>query len=192
MKALEHHGETRNGRKTPEYSVYREMLRRCYDPKRNSYSNYGGRGITVCRRWRRSFGAFLRDVGRRPSPQHTIDRIKNNRGYYPSNVHWATPQEQQRNTRHTRFVTFRGQRQSLVAWVEELGLDYEVVKQRLLLGWPARKALTAPTRLSPRLTEIQQAVLAEMYGKYNQYELADMFGVNQGTVSRILKRKETT
>ncbi len=71
------------------------MLARCYDPRTNGYNRYGGRGITVCERWRKNFRAFMNDMGPRPTPEHTLDRYPNNDGNYePGNVRWATWEEQ--------------------------------------------------------------------------------------------------
>lgn len=83
---------------TPEYACWRAIRQRCENPKNPRYQRYGGRGIKMCGRWQSSFDAFLSDVGYRPSPTHSIDRIDNDGHYEPGNVRWGTP-EQQRVTR---------------------------------------------------------------------------------------------
>jgi hypothetical protein len=81
------------------------MIQRCTNPRDPQWPNYGGRGITVCRRWRDSFIAFLADVGHRPAGRvggrsgFSLDRINNDGNYEPGNVRWATPQQQRRNQR---------------------------------------------------------------------------------------------
>jgi hypothetical protein len=83
---------------TPTYQCWIDMRRRCADPTRESYVNYGGRGIKVCERWKK-FGNFLADMGKKP-PDKTLDRFPNNDGdYEPGNCRWATPKEQRANQR---------------------------------------------------------------------------------------------
>jgi hypothetical protein len=98
------HGEVKliNGKRvaTPEYRSWQMMKNRCHNPKARDYAYYGGRGISVCQKWRDSFDAFLADVGRRPSPAHTLERRNTNRGYSPSNCYWATREAQSRNRRY--------------------------------------------------------------------------------------------
>lgn len=82
----------------PEYNVWVKMKARCNRPREISYPRYGGRGIRVCERWSSSFLAFYDDVGPRPSTSHSLDRIDNDGHYEPSNVRWATRQQQGANT----------------------------------------------------------------------------------------------
>ena len=82
-----------------EYICWQNMLRRCDNPKHESYKDYGGRGIRVCERWVRSYEDFLADMGRKPSRAHSIDRVDNDGNYEPGNCRWATRQEQRANQR---------------------------------------------------------------------------------------------
>jgi hypothetical protein len=93
------HGDARKRANTREYKTWSNMIARCENPNVDRYPIYGGRGIRVCEKWRESFGDFLSDMGRRPTPKHSIDRIDVNGNYEPGNCRWATNSEQQRNKR---------------------------------------------------------------------------------------------
>jgi hypothetical protein len=142
------HGETCDGRQTPEYMAWNNMRARCSNRRRSDYARYGGRGIRVCERWNGSFDAFLADMGRRPSFRHSIDRIDSNGDYCPENCRWATDVEQSRNRRSSRSVTIDGKSVPLIEACRSAGLPYKSVWYRLKSGWPAEAALKTPIGVS--------------------------------------------
>lgn len=87
--------------RTPEHRAWRKARDRCCNPSDRNYPDYGGRGLSMCQEWRDSFLAFYHHIGPRPSPDHSLDRIDNDRGYEPGNVRWATRAQQARNRRAT-------------------------------------------------------------------------------------------
>lgn len=104
----------------PEYTIWRQLKQRCSNPKDRAFKNYGGRGIHVCAKWRTSFTAFLADVGPRPDPKLTLDRINNDGNYEPGNVRWATRSQQMLNTRLSREDRVRlGQINAAKRWHPE-------------------------------------------------------------------------
>lgn len=92
------HGDTKNGTRTAEFVAWQSMKYRCSNPRMKTFKYYGGRGITVCERWN-LFENFLADMGRKPGPKYSLDRINNEGSYEPTNCRWATQSEQIRNRR---------------------------------------------------------------------------------------------
>lgn len=134
---------TKHGRSQSDvYGIWGTMIYRCTNPNAHGYENYGGRGIRVCDRWARSFEAFLEDMGPRPSPKHTIDRIDNYGHYEPGNVRWATKKEQSRNTRRNHVLEHFGRSMTIAEWAEETGLSFTTITSRLDRGWDVDRALS--------------------------------------------------
>lgn len=105
------------------YNSWHAMKLRCYNPRKDNYDQYGGRGIVVCDEWRRSFVAFARwGLANGWREGMTIDRIDPDGNYEPGNCRWATKTEQQRNRRNTRWLTIDGQRKTQTEWCEVLGV----------------------------------------------------------------------
>lgn len=126
---MKHNGARRGSHRLPEYNVWQNMKRRCLDPNNKSYPTYGGRGITVCKRWINDFAAFMRDMGPRPSPDHTLERVNNKRGYTPSNCVWATRKEQYVNRRTPRNAIIIGGI-PLKQYARKMGVPYETMYWR--------------------------------------------------------------
>lgn len=145
------HGEARSGKVTREYRIWLSMITRCTNPKRNNYHLYGGRGITVCERWRNSYEAFIADMGRAPSEKHTLDRSDNNKGYSPDNCSWETMSRQARNRRTTRMITYQGRTMAASDWADELGVPLGLITSRLSRGWSVEKTLTLPSIKAKRI-----------------------------------------
>lgn len=142
--STKHGCSSKGGKRTPEYTSWKSMRSRCLNPKDPAYNRYGGRGIKVHPQWINSFETFLSDMGEKPTPKHTLDRIKNNSDYTPENCRWATYSQQARNTRSNNLITFGGKTQCLKGWSEEVGLKPDTIWRRLKRGWTIEKSLTEP------------------------------------------------
>jgi hypothetical protein len=120
------------------------MKARCYRPTKKHFAKYGGRGVTVCDRWRDSFEMFLADMGQRPSAKHSLDRKDVNGNYEPSNCRWATKIEQANNTSRNKFIEFNGKTMTVSQWASSMGCAEQTLANRLKSGWPIEDALTRP------------------------------------------------
>lgn len=148
--------ETRSSRRvthgmtgTPEYNTWHLMKRRCYNKTDKHFSCYGGRGITVCERWLGKKGStnFFSDMGRKPSPNHSLDRIDNDSGYAPDNCRWATLIEQANNTRRNLSLEINGVKKTAHQWADQYGIAYSTFISRMgNKGWSPERALNTPVR----------------------------------------------
>lgn len=128
-------------KRSKTYDVWAAMIQRCTNSNNPNYPRYGGRGITVCDRWR-TFENFLADMGERPAGL-SIEREDNDGHYAPGNCRWATRAEQASNTRRNVKVTLQGQTKTVSEWCRDLGLNVSTVFKRISRsGWSPEKALT--------------------------------------------------
>lgn len=124
------HGDYR----TSEFAAWREIRYRCYTKTCRAYKHYGARGISVCDRWMESYSNFISDMGRKPSPLHSLDRIDNNGDYSPENCKWSTHKEQMNNTRTTKIVEFNGVTHPLSVWATMLNIKHKSLSEGLRRG----------------------------------------------------------
>ena len=134
------HGMSR----TTEYQSWVDIKRRCINPNNPCYSDYGGRGITICDRWKNSFENFLADMKLKPTPKHSIDRIDNDGDYCPENCRWSTDVEQNNNRRDNRFITIGCVTLTIAQWSKEMSFGKSVIQDRLKSGWSERDAVLIP------------------------------------------------
>lgn len=129
------------------YRIWNDMKVRCLYPSSPSYSNYGKRGISVCKEWSESFNVFKEwALNNGYDDNLTIERIDNNKNYEPSNCTWVPFERQSYNRRTSHFVTINGEKKCLAEWCKIYGIKYATVMERLSLGWDDISALTKTTR----------------------------------------------
>lgn len=149
--------ETHGLSHTRRYRILRGMVQRCYNPKGSSYENYGGRGITVCDEWREDFIVFYEwaeDNGY--SPALSIDRIDVNGNYEPSNCRWASPKEQNRNTRRNVFIEALGEIKTLGEWEEITGVRGGTIRKRYKDGKREEELFKPINKSQHKLTGIKR------------------------------------
>lgn len=174
--------------KHPLYNVHHGMLRRCYDESRKDYKHYGGRGISVCERWRDSDNGliqFIEDMYSTFEDGLELDRIDVNGDYSKENCRWATRRTQVINRRQfgtnfdTHYIEFNGKRLCISQWGEELGINPKVIVDRIgKLGWSIDRALSTPVR-------IKRIYIRDKLG--NEYSIDDVFKSPPNLYTRIKK-----
>ena len=129
---------------TPEYQTWAEMKHRCTAAGARDYQRWGARGIRFCERWEK-FENFILDMGPRPGPGYSLDRIDNYGPYAPENCRWATWKQQANNRSNTDLLTYDGRTMSLSAWAREIGLSQGALWRRIhKSGWSVRRAIGEP------------------------------------------------
>ena len=167
LSKRETHGHAKRGRWTPEFRAWHAMKCRCSNPKTTGYKNWGGRGIAVCERWsgRLCFPNFLEDVGLKPTPKHSLDRIDNDGNYscgkcrqcvesgWTSNVKWSTKLEQDNNRRGSCFLELDGVRMTRANWARKIGITPATLDGRLR-NWSLKRSLETPPMRQNRTFKI--------------------------------------
>lgn len=180
------HGHTTHTDRSSEYESWQGMKNRCKNPSHMSWPRYGGRGIKVCPQWVDSFETFLKDMGPKPTEEHSIDRIDNDGNYEPGNCRWATSEEQHFNRADTVLVTARGKTMNVREWAEETGLNERTIRTRIRKGWDHERAVSTPA-------EGNRGRLITANGKtQNVSEWAKELGMSQTALSDRLNSPDWT
>ena len=130
---------------TAEYRIWRHIKSRCLNPNVWNYHNYGGRGITICERWKNSFENFYEDMGPRPSKSHSLDRYPDKNGdYEPGNCRWATLIEQANNCRSNHIIKYKNNEGTIAQIARKLNLKASLISSRLKKGWSIEDAIEKP------------------------------------------------
>jgi hypothetical protein len=124
------------------YTRWQSMKRRCYLETDSHYKNYGGRGISVCDRWRESYENFASDMGFPPTKNHQLDRIDNDGNYEPENCRWVSMKDNSNNKTNSRIIEAFGKSMTQAQWAEKTGIKRETIAMRLRRGWSAELALS--------------------------------------------------
>lgn len=142
------HNRTHNMRNSPEFNIWSMMKNRCTNSNCNRHQFYKDKGVVVCDRWlgKDGFIHFIEDMGLRPGPNYSIDRIDNDGIYSPENCRWATKKEQANNQSRNLILEYNGKSTTLALWCDELGLNYKRTWKRLKDGWSIERAFTEPVR----------------------------------------------
>lgn len=126
------------------FTIWNNMKQRCYNPKNPSYKSYGGRGITICKEWQNNYMSFKQwALSNGYKPELSIDRIDNDKGYYPENCRWTTKKEQQNNKTTNHYIEYLGKRYTLKTLCEELHIPYGRTSDRLKRGLTIEKVIQA-------------------------------------------------
>lgn len=139
------HKQATRKKRHPLYSIWKAMKKRCYNSHGEHWKSYGGKGVTVCERWKHSFPNFLADMGERPDG-FSLDRIDNGGDYTPDNCRWATWTQQANNRSSNRILEFNGISQNVNAWAISLGVPSQRLRDRLHSGWTVERTLTTPSK----------------------------------------------
>jgi hypothetical protein len=141
-------GEAHGLSSTDEYRIYKGIKARCYNKNNHAYKHYGGRGIKVSEEWLASYKSFIDDMGKRPSREHSVDRINNDGNYSALNCRWATAKEQANNTRINVVLSAYGISMTINEWAETLEVPIRRLTSRMQRGWSTHDTLFLTKRVN--------------------------------------------
>jgi hypothetical protein len=133
---------------SPEYRAWIYAKSRCYNSNKNSFKNYGQRGIEMSPEWRDNPAKFIADMGPRPSSMHTLERLDNSGPYCKENCVWATRETQANNRRTNRLIMHNGECLTAAQWGKRIGGSRYLVSVRIYMGWPEHLAISVPAKKS--------------------------------------------
>lgn len=140
--------KTHGQKGTRLYNIWRNMKARCHNSKNKDFKHYGGRGVVVCNEWAHDFAAFYQWAHANGySDDLTIDRIDGNGNYCPNNCRWITIQEQQKNKRGNRHITYKNKTRNISEWAEIIGIDRKTLEYRVE-KWGVEKAFCTPININ--------------------------------------------
>jgi len=174
---------------TTEHWTWSAIQQRCYYEKADCYYRYGAVGIEMCDRWNPkkggSFENFLEDMGSKPGPEYSIERIDSAGDYTPENCKWATKKEQSRNTSQNRKLTINGVTKCLIDWSKESPIDRKGIVSRLERGWSAEDAVFKPPVKNFKKYRTNKTTLYDVYGeKLSVPQIRDKYNVAETTFRR--------
>lgn len=153
--------------------IFIHMKDRCYNPSDKRYKDWGGRGITICQQWLDDVNSFV-EWAVKSGYKHglSIDRIDNDKGYYPENCRWVTLAENNQNRRDTRHYTIHGETKNMTQWCKIYSIPWSTVDRRLKLGWDVEDAFTAPIQ-----SRDKTSLLSHRFGRLTVVRFA---GISKG------------
>ena len=141
MSSYEHKVRTRLG------SIYHNMKTRCTNPNYDKYKYYGGKGVSICDEWLKSYDAFEEWALSHGYKDHlTLERKDVNGNYTPENCCWVSRKKQANNRTSNRYIKYRGKTKTVAEWSEITGINYKTLSERIDHGWPIYKAMTTPVQ----------------------------------------------
>lgn len=173
---------------TKIYHVWQGMKQRCEDPNRENYKNYGARGITVCEEWHdpETFINWALSHGYKEGL--SIDRIDNEKGYFPDNCRWADSTTQARNQRKNRLLVYDGETKCLSEWSQIVGIPIPTIWKRLQHGMPVKDALTIPPKKRSRNIENKPIILEYKGSQRTLKEWCKITGLSPELLRTRIKR----